>query len=267
MDDIQVLVATMNQQDTSLVTKMNIRCSSIIANQADREEILEEDGPYGTVKMLTTLTRGVGLNRNIALLASEKEILLFADDDVVYYDDMPQQVLQAFADYPQADVILFGMDIVRNGKIIERRCTKSRRRHVWNAMRFGTYRIAIRREAYLKCNLSFYQLFGGGCMFSMGEDTLFLKACFDNGLQVYSHSYVLGTCSKDSSSWFIGCGEKYFYDKGVLLRYAFPRIYWLMIPYFAIHFKRETELSVACRLRLMTQGAANAMHLRHYSKK
>ena len=74
MEKLQVLLATMNQTDLSIVDKMNLRCSAVIANQADREEIRTE----GHVKMITTGTRGVGLNRNIALLAADGDILLFA---------------------------------------------------------------------------------------------------------------------------------------------------------------------------------------------
>jgi len=92
MSSIQVLVAAMHQKDVSLAEKMNIRCAAVIANQADREEITESETENGTVKLITTKTRGVGLNRNIALLAAEADVLLFSDDDVVYNDDMPQKV-------------------------------------------------------------------------------------------------------------------------------------------------------------------------------
>ena len=234
-DRLQVLVATMHQQDVSLAGRMNIRCSAVLANQADREEITVADTPYGRMKMITTATRGVGLNRNIALLASDGEYLLFADDDVVYYDDMVQSVVNAFEDNPDADVLVFGIDILKNGEIA-RRQEKPKRLHVWNAMRYGTYRIAVRRSAWLRGNMMFHQCFGGGCAFSAGEDSLFLKSCFDKGLRVYAHDYVLGTCCKDTSTWFTEYGEKYFYDKGVLVRHLFPRLHCLMAMYFAVRF-------------------------------
>jgi len=263
MARLQVLVATMHRKDLSIADKMNIRCAAVIANQADRNEILLE----GDYKMITTTTRGVGLNRNIALLAADGDILLLADDDVVYHDDMPQAVVAAFQENPQADVIVFGMDIVKNGSVIERRQEKNRRLHVFNAMRFGTYRIAVRRSALLRANILFNQNFGGGCPFSSGEDSLFLKACFDRGLKVYAHEYVLGTCSKDTSTWFVGCNEKYFYDKGVLMRYLFPRIPHVMALYFAVRFKRATEINVGQRIRLMLEGVRGGKSMQPYQKK
>jgi methanogenic corrinoid protein MtbC1 len=71
MKKMQVLVATMHQNDVSLAEKMNIRSSAVIANQADREEIVSCETEFGNIKMITTTTRGVGLNRNIALMAAD----------------------------------------------------------------------------------------------------------------------------------------------------------------------------------------------------
>lgn len=260
MKPLQVLVATMHQKDLSLVDKMNIRCDAVIANQADRNEIVVTD----RVKMITTHTRGVGLNRNIALLASDAEILLFADDDVTYNDDMPQAVVAAFRENPKADVLIFGMDITRNGQVTERRHLQNKRLRVWNAMRFGTYTIAIRRARLLQYNITFNQNFGGGCPFSSGEDSLFLKACFDAGLRIYAHEYVLGTCAKDTSTWFVGHNEKYFYDKGVLMRYLFPKCPRLMALYFGTRFKRETELNTLRRVKLMLQGVRGGKKMERY---
>lgn len=264
MNKLQVLVATMHQGDFSLAEKMNIHCSAVFANQADRSDISVEEKPFGTLKMITTPTRGVGLNRNIALLAADGDYLLFADDDMVYYDGMAEAVTDAFLENPEADVLVFGVDILKNGKIAEQRHLKSRRLRVWNAMRFGTYRIAVRRESILRENIMFHQCFGGGCSFGSGEDSLFLKACFDKGLRVYAHDFVLGTCCKDSSSWFSGCNEKYFYDKGVLMRHLFPKAPYLMALYFAVRFKRETELSVSQRIRLMFAGVRGGKCMKHY---
>ena len=266
MKKMQVLVATMHQNDVSLAEKMNIRSSAVIANQADREEIVSCETEFGNIKMITTATRGVGLNRNIALMAADAEILLFSDDDVVYNDDVAENVTAAFEKLPQADVIVFGMDIVKNGKITERRHLKRGRLKVWNSMRFGTYTVAVRRSSVIKKNVTFNQCFGGGCPFSAGEDTLFLKSCFDAGLKVYSYDYVLGTCSKDSSSWFAGYNEKYFYDKGVLVRNLFPKTAYVMALYFGIRFKRKTDLGVFKRLKYIYTGVRKGKKMIPYGE-
>ena len=264
MANLQVLVATMHQADLSIVDKMNIRCNAVIANQSDREEVVNGNSAYGNVKMITTPTRGVGLNRNIALMASDADVLLFADDDIVYNDDMHEGVLNAFSRLPDADVIIFGIDIVKGGAVVEKRNTEIRRLRIWNSMRYGTCRMAVRRKALIENNITFNQCFGGGCEFSSGEDTLFLKACFDHGLKVYSYSYNLGACCKDTSTWFVGHNEKFFYDKGVLIRRLFPKSAYLMALYFAIRFKRETELGALKRIRCMCVGVRGGKKMKPY---
>ena len=266
MDTLQVLVATMHQKDFSIGEKMNIRCGAVFANQADRNETAISTTQWGHWKMVTTATRGVGLNRNFALLSADAEILMLADDDVVYNDDMPQQVAKAFQENPQADVLIFGMDIVKNGKVTEKRHLQAKRRHVWDSMRFGTYTMAIRRKALLRGNITFHQCFGGGCMYSAGEDSIFLKTCFDRGLKIYSHPYVLGTCCKDTSSWFVGHNEKYFYDKGALMAHLFPRIPHLMGIYFGVRFKRETNVPVMRRVQLIFRGIRGGKKLEPYTE-
>lgn len=262
MEKLQVLLATMHQKDLSIVEKMNLRCSAVVANQADREEIVSD----GQVKMITTATRGVGLNRNIALMAADGDILLFSDDDVVYRDGMPEAVCAAFRENPKADMLIFGMDMVKGGQVVEKRHLKKGRLRFWNAMRFGTYRIAVRRSSLLQHNITFHQQFGGGCPFSAGEDSLFLKACFDHGLKAYAHDYVLGQCCKDCSSWFVGYNEKYFYDKGVLVRLLFPRMYRLMGLYFAVCFKRQTNVGIGKRLQLIYAGIRGGKTMQCYEE-
>lgn len=262
MEKLQVLLVTMHQTDFSILEKLNYRGSIIIANQADREQIETR----GQAKMITTATRGVGLNRNIALLAADGDILLLADDDVRYNDGMEEAVLAAFRENPQADALIFGLDIVRGGEITERRRLKNKRLRFWNSMRYGAVRIAVRRKALLDNNILFHQRFGGGCPFSAGEDSLFLKACFDAGLKIYGHEYALGQCCKDSSSWFVGYNEKYFYDKGVLVRRLFPALWPVMGLYFALNFKRETEISALRRLRLVYAGIRGGKTMKVYEE-
>ena len=264
MQALQILVAPVGQKDHSLVEKMNVCCDAVIANQADREAIDRFSAGEHSIRMITTKTRGVGLNRNIALLAADAPLVLFSDDDVIYYDGVARAVAEAFDQMPQADVLVFGMDISRDGQITERRHLQRKRLRLHNSLRFGTYRIAVRREALLRHQISFHQSFGGGCPFSCGEDSLFLKACFDKGLKVYAHELVLGTCAKDSSTWFAGYHEKFYYDKGVLMRHLFPRIPHLMAVVFGLRYRYPTALSRWEQIRWMLKGVRGGKKLIPY---
>lgn len=251
---LEVLVATMHQTDFSLVERMNLKCDAVIANQCGKWDYRSCQVADHTVRMLSSDTIGVGTNRNFALQLAQGDILLFADDDMIYYDPKLQGVIDAFEELPEADVILFSADMTRNGEIYERRRCRTQRAYLWNSLKYGTYRIAVRRNAIKSRNIWFSTLFGGGCIYSCGEDSIFLRECFRTGLNVYSHSYVLGACAKDKSSWFVGYTKKYFFDKGAVVACAFPKLKHLIKWYFAFRLLPKTDLSLGEVIRQINAG-------------
>lgn len=259
---LEVLVATMGQPDCALAEKMNIKTSAVLANQCGRWGYEES----GKVRMLSTDTRGVGINRNFALELAKADILLFADDDMTYYDGDLQGVIDAFRELPDADVILFSVDLTREGKVYDKRRTPTKRAYIWNSMKYGTYRIAVRRQSVRRHNIWFSTLFGGGCQYGCGEDSIFLRECFRAGMKVYSHSYVLGACAKDTSSWFTGYNEKYFYDRGAMLACAFKRTKHIIKWYYIWKFSKKTNISLKDVIRLTNQGIRGYKTLKPYGE-
>lgn len=235
---MEVLVATVDQQDISLAERMHLDRNALIANQCgswDYSQTLD-----GRVRMISTDTRGVGVNRNLALQMAKADILLFADDDIAYYDGALDAVEKAFEQLPKADVIFFGIDMTRNGEVFDKRRNRVKRLHLWNSLKYGACRMAVRREAIAQKRIGFSTLFGGGCIYGSGEDTVFIRDCFRAGLKVYAHDAVLGACAKDSSTWFNGYTDKYFFDRGALLACAFPRLKGFMKWYFAIKLAKKS---------------------------
>ncbi len=264
--EIEILCATMHQKDLSKYNDMHISgCNVIYANQAGRYAYQEERRGRDTIKMLTTATVGVGKNRNLALTLASGDVLLFADDDVVYHDPPANTVKKAFERYPMADVMIFGMHLARNGMVYSSRIPKEGRLRLSRAMRYGTYAIAVRRKSLDRCNLRFTELFGGGCLYAYGEDSDFLMQCFRNGLKIYGVADVLGVTHKDYSTCRVGYGEKYFFDKGALARHSFGV---LAIPFMlrmALK-KLDSPLSFASRVKWLAKGYRDFPSLTGYQE-
>ena len=256
----------MHQRDFSLVEKMNIHSDAVIANQADRNEltVLERDGYH--IRMQTTNTRGVGLNRNIALGLAQDEILLLADDDTTYSDNYAEQVANAFTELPDADVIIFRMQFTKNNVVYEVDQHSTRRLRRWDRLGFGTYQIAIRRSSLQRVNMHFTHLFGGGCIYGSGEDSLFLLDCRRRNLRIYTHEYLLGTNIKDESTWFCGYTEKFFYDKGAFLALARPRLKYLYLLRFVFGLRKDCTLSIRQKTYAMQCGIRGYANLRIYDQ-
>ena len=114
----------MHQKDFSKIQKMNIRSDVVFANQADTTAFAECEFEGHRARMITTQTRGVGVNRNLGLMYAEGDICLFADDDVTYHDDMKERVLAEFAAHPDADIMVFHLDTASERKQVKYSRTK-----------------------------------------------------------------------------------------------------------------------------------------------
>lgn len=229
--NIEVLVSTMNQVDLSLLKKMNIKSNVIIANQAFTNNVIEFTNAEHEITMITTNLRGVGKNRNIGLFFSKADICILADDDEVLENDYLERVTQAFLNNPNVDIFIFNVESENN---LFRVNTKIKKVKIYNLLNYGAVRIAFRREAIIKSNITFSLIFGGGTYFGSGEDTLFLLDAYRSNLNIYTHPYKIARLNNEESSWFSGYNEHYFYDKGKLLRCGFQYftriiiiIYWL----------------------------------------
>ena len=263
---LEILCVTMDQTDFSKCREMNIRnCDVVFANQSGRYGYEEIHSQFITARMLTTATRGVGKNRNLALVLAAGEILLFADDDLTYEEDMPETISRAYKEFPKADMILLGIRYTKQGKIFYERLPDTGKLSFFKALRYGTCVISIRRRAVLKYNLHFTELFGGGCLYSYGEDTDFLVQCFKKRLKIYSYGKVIASSSKDASTCNTGYGEKYFFDKGALARHSLG----IMAMPYILHMSRkqmESKLDLRRRIKLLWNGYVSFPALLSYDE-
>lgn len=258
---VEVVCATMHQTDFSKIEEMNIHSDVVFANQADRTDYDEYEFQGHKAKMITTATRGVGINRNLAFMYASADILLLADDDIVYADGYEKKLVEAFEENPKADVILFNflsLNPARPTFVIK----KKHRIHWYNCLKYGAFCIAIRREAVLRKNLCFTQLFGGGARHSAGEDNLFITECLRAGLRVIAHPAVLGTVRQEESTWFRGYTQKYYYDRGVLFAAMYGKKAWWILLLFEIKgIRRKKEIPFRRRLLLERKGAREFLRI------
>jgi glycosyltransferase involved in cell wall biosynthesis len=252
--NLQVLVATMNQTDRSLVETMNIDSEAIIANQCEQVGLEEFDYRNHKVKVYSFNDRGIGMNRSNALIRANADLCILADDDIVYYDNYNELIIKSFEEHKDADVILFNFDEAVSKRFV---ISKKMKIGYFNYMRFGAVRIAFRRRSVVKHGINFNILFGGGTEFSGGEDTLFLKSCLDHKLKIIALPITLGKLEETRpSTWFDGYTENYFINRGALFAALSPRFAKLLCIQFILRrFKSfDSKLTPNKAFQLMVEG-------------
>lgn len=253
MGKFEILCVTMHQKDFSKIREMNIHSDVLFANQADTTGMEELVFDGHRARMITTNTRGVGCNRNVALLHAGGEICLMADDDVVYHDHMQQQVLAEFDAHPDADVMIFHFE-TDSAERKQKKYPVTRKCGPLEPMPWAGFRIAFRLDAVKKANLWFTTLFGGGCIFPSGEDSLWLTDARRAGLTIYVSKETIGRVSFDTSTWFTGMDERFYYGKGAFYQAAHPRAFWLWAAYFVLRTRKNREMTVREKLKWICSG-------------
>ena len=151
---IQVLTATMHQTDHSLVEKMNIKSDAIIANQCDFNSVEKFNIGDQEIIYLNFAERGVGLNRNNALMRATADVCLFADDDMIYEDDYIKTLERAYAEFPDADVIIFNLIEKEPKRYIIK---EPARVNKLNFLRYGAARVSFKLSSVRANGIYFNQ--------------------------------------------------------------------------------------------------------------
>lgn len=256
--NIQVLASTMNQNDFSLLDKMNIQSDAIIVNQSDYSKVEEFKYKNHNIKFMSFSERGVGLSRNNALMRANADICLMADDDMVYRDSYTKVILEEFKKNPKADIILFNVPIHKaNGDTVIKVKNNKRVRFL-NCLKYGTVNIAFKRTSILKNNISFSLLFGGGAKYGSGEDSLFITNALKQKLKIYTSTKIIAEINETASTWFEGYNEKYFFDRGALFAAMTGRFSsYVMILQFLIRKRTiyKDQISFVNAFKQMIKGS------------
>lgn len=251
MSKLEVLCVSMHQSDFSIVEKLNLKSDAVIANQCDRTSLETVSYDFGTVKMISTQTLGVGKNRNIALIYATGDILLLSDDDMCYSDTYAEDILLAFEKQPKADVIIFNV-LSNDNKRKQFENKRTKKTGKFSRMPYGAPRIAFRKEAWEKSNIWFTTLFGGGAKYTNGEDSIFLNSLRKKGLTVYVSNIFIGTIDMSTSSWYKGFDEEFFFNKGAYLKAMELKTSFILKYYYA--FRLKSSLTIKERLRWLGRG-------------
>ncbi len=241
--NLQVLVTCMHEKDMDLYRRMNLHTDAVIANQADdfsyREEVI--DGHI--VRMMTTPTRGLSRNRNIALGLATAEYLLFSDDDLVFNDDYEEKIAAEFERHHEAEAIKFSyhnLSETRQSIYNIKEFGKATRRNIAAS---GVCALAVKRDALIRRNLHFHEYFGTGTENYCGEDTIFIQNMINRHVKFYRSPVDIAGIDQTESTWFEGFTEKYFTVAGRMFGTIYHGLSYLLAlrSAYRFRFKKRSE--------------------------
>ena len=120
---MQVLLSIMNIKNddelNNLINKMKLTSNYLIINQVKNKEEIK----ISNSKVITVQDKGVSKSRNLALEEAEEEIVLLADDDVIYENNYEKIIKDAYKKYKKADIICFYVESKNKNRKIKKQIT------------------------------------------------------------------------------------------------------------------------------------------------
>ena len=253
MSTFQILCVTMNQSDFSKIDSMNIHSDVIFANQGEINDDQSFEFENHHARMISTKTKGVGINRNISLAYASADICLLADDDITYTDDLEKKIISEFDEHPDADIVFFHLVSTDKTRSVKKP-DQTKKLHRLSRIPWGGAHVAFRLSSARKANLWFTTLFGGGCIYPNGEDSIWLTEARRKGLTFYASKETIGQVDMSSSSWYSGADEKYYYGRGALYAHLKKKPMFAWMLYFAYRTQNRTKLTFTERIKWMKHG-------------
>jgi glycosyltransferase involved in cell wall biosynthesis len=106
-------------------------------------------------------SRGVTKSRNAVLDRARGRFVLFADDDIVFYDEGVRSVLGELESNPDLALVL-AIAVDEGGRLRKPYPSRPVRLTRWNSGKAATYEIMLRRDAFARAGVRFDERFGAG---------------------------------------------------------------------------------------------------------
>lgn len=205
------------------------------------------------VRIAVSRSRGLSKNRNLALKMARGEISLISDDDVRYVPRYFENLFEAFANHPEADIITFKYDSAFYPKPFPDHSFDLRK-----PPRFyftTSFEIAF-KTASIRDRLRFDENFGIGARWIAGEEDIFIHDAKKAGLNLRFIPQPVARHDGSTTSDRERANKKYVETKGAVMRILFPATWPLrMLRHLPL---RDKNMSASTFILSWTRGALSS---------
>lgn len=249
---LEVLISCMHREDMDIINDSKITGHALVINQCNKEDYDEQRTKNGLARMYSVKDRGLTKSRNLAIEKSMGDICLICDDDEVFQKDYQQKILSAYENLADADIIIFKMTNRQPSfpdKIIRLKFPK--------IMKVSSWQISFKRQSLIDSGVRFDELLGAGTGNGAEEELKFLKDSLKAKLKIYYVPSEIASVGQESSTWFSGFNEKFFYDRGNTTRYILGLTLSVLYAFYYIIRKKKmysADISSVKALKAIMNG-------------
>ena len=150
------------------------------------------------VRVIQLSSYGVAKSRNEALRNARGEYLIFADDDIVFFETGLAAAVKQLDDSPHT-AFLLGATVDESLQPRKQYPVKTTRLTRFNSAKAATYEMIVRVAASREANVWFDENFGAGALNYLGDEYIFIADLIKQNLRCEFAPIVLAQHPADSS--------------------------------------------------------------------
>ncbi len=182
---LEILISTMNRKDLSFLKPMFPNhdladLKILIVNQTKSSNWLESD--YENIRVINSNEFGLSKSRNLALQNASADIVLFADDDVVYLENFENIILAAYQKYTSAALISF--QFLNDSGQLKKEYPAEEGFITSTKRPLSSVEISVNLNSFRKQKIYFNENFGLGTEFPATEEQIFRRQILKKGMKV-----------------------------------------------------------------------------------
>lgn len=243
--DIEILIATMNRTSLDFLYKMfpyekleNL--SLIIVNQTDEFHLL--NSTIDSIKVINSFDMGLSKSRNLAISNATKQILLIADDDVIYQKNFLKAISNSFNKNDNLDGICF--QVIDDQNKFFRKYPLKKKLQLSYFEIFNCMSVEIAFKKSIGKNCKFDENFGLGSEFQLGEETIWLFDGIKKGIKFGYEPNVILQHEQITTTNKIAIDRLYFCQSVVYYRiFGSTYLVWVTLKLFFDVKQNKIKLS------------------------
>lgn len=252
---LEVLICTYGNEGINRVAKMNLPqvegVKYLVSWQTNEFNLLLPDELHRKdIRISTTNSKGLSVNRNHSIEKATGDICLIADDDLTYTGEQLQMVLNTFEKNPHIDIALFRHSGNNNKQYPDYEVDLN------NKMPKGYYissvEIAFRRKS-IPSSLRFDTRFGVGTSMPAGEEALFIHYAMKEGLKCRFFPKTI-VCHNDLSSGSRIPTPYVLQANGAIIAATYGAFGILRLPIIAWRLSRQGKAKIIPAVQHLFKG-------------
>lgn len=213
------------------------------------------------VRIFTTLTTGLSVNRNNALNYCTADIIMPTDEDIIYRPTALRQLREIFGTDPSLDYVVFRYDGADSQAYPDNEITITGREP--RGVAVTAFSLACRRSSLLKIHATFDTRFGiGAPRYVLGEDDLFFETLKRLGLKGRFIPLTVCTHPGKSTGFRQLSDPRLTLTHGVAIGLIYPLTAPLRVVLKATRLSRAGQAPFMTALWWLTRGWLESLTIR-----